>query len=234
MEHFKDDLEWSGKGNISLRIIIVGAGIAGLTAGIGLKRVGHDVTILEQVSEIAEVGAGIQMAPNNTRILGRFGCLEDIMKQTTLLEKNSLRRWKDNEELGTAPLMPQIGQRYHAPLGVIHRGDLQRILLEHAKKDRVDIQTGHHVAKADGNFEARVQLANGKWIEGDVVIAADGIKSGIRHQIASAHNHVDKSMPTGDAAYRILIPKEKMEHDERVSEKPYSSAVDVKKLLSIS
>lgn len=170
------------------------------------------------MNEIAEVGAGIQMAPNNTRILGRFGVLEDILKYTNLLESISLRRWKDNEELGTSPMMPQVAEKYKAPSGVIHRGDLQRILLEHAKKVGVDLRTGSHVTKADENFEARVQLSSGESIEGDVIIAADGIKSDLRHQIAKAHNHADTSESTGDAAYRILIPKEKMEHDKRASE----------------
>ena len=83
-----------------------------LNSLLGLKRSGHNVIILEQVREIAEVGAGIQLAPNNMRILGRFGVLPELMKHTNLLERNSLRRWKDNEELGTAPLMPLVSSSY--------------------------------------------------------------------------------------------------------------------------
>lgn len=179
-----------------------------------LRQSGHNVTILEQVHEIAEVGAGIQMAPNNMRILGRLGVLPEIVKCCNFMKKNSLRRWQDNLELGTAPLMPQIADSYGAPLGVIHRGDLQRILLLAAKNNGVNIQTSHKVIKADPNFEARVQLADGQWIEGHIVIAADGIKSILRAQVAEHHNHKDHSIPTGDAAYRIMIPKEKLAHDE--------------------
>lgn len=213
MEYYKDD--WSNPllPEQRLKVIIVGAGIAGLVTGIALKRSGHEVIILEQVKEIAEVGAGIQMAPNNLRILGRLGVLPEILKSTNLMEKNSLRRWKDNEELGTAPLMPQIADRYGAPIGVIHRGDLQRILLEAAKKEQCDIRTDHKVVKADDKFEARVQLVSGEWISGDIVIAADGIKSSLRAQIAAHHNHKDHATPTGDSAYRILIPKDKLSHD---------------------
>ncbi|KAL1311258.1 hypothetical protein AAFC00_001447 [Neodothiora populina] len=215
MEYCQDD--WDNSAHTpekQLKVIIVGAGIAGLAAGIGLKRSGHDVVILEQVKEIAEVGAGIQMAPNNMRILGRYGVLPELMKNVNLLEANSLRRWKDNEELGAAPLMPRVAEKYKAPLGVVHRGDLQRVLLEAAKKEGCDLRTDHKVVKCDDGFEARVQLKSGEWIEGDIVIAADGIKSDIRRQIAQHHKHVDKATPTGDAAYRILIPKAKMEHDE--------------------
>lgn len=153
------------------------------------------------------------MAPNNMRILGRFGVLPEILKHCNMMEKNSLRRWQNNEELGTAPLMPGIAEQYGAPIGVIHRGDLQRVLLEAAKKAGCDIRTDHRVVKADDDFEARVQLKSGEWVEGDVVVAADGIKSDLRRQIAAHHKVVDQSSPTGDAAYRILIPKERMEHD---------------------
>lgn len=58
----------------SLDVIIIGAGVAGLTSGIALAQTGHSVTILESVSRVAEVGAGIQLAPNATWILHRSGC----------------------------------------------------------------------------------------------------------------------------------------------------------------
>lgn len=211
MEFVKSDFAWEDRAWApkALHIIIVGAGIAGLTAGLGFKQTGHDVTILEQVHQIAEVGAGIQLAPNAARILARFGVLEAALKDATLLEKNSLRRYADDEELGTAPLMPAVGERYGAPLSVIHRGDLQRVLLEATKKAGVTIRTSTKVVAVDSSFSARVKTQDGEWVEGDVIIAADGIKSEIRRQIAEAHGHDDHSLPTGDAAYRVLIPKER-------------------------
>lgn len=63
---------------------------------------------LERVREIAEVGAGIQMAPNAARILGRLGLLEKVMEKANVLEMNSLRRYKNDEELGKAELMPSV------------------------------------------------------------------------------------------------------------------------------
>lgn len=69
------------------------------------------------------------------------------------------------------------------------------------------------MVKVDANFEAGVQLSDGSWVHGDLVVAADGIKSKIRHQIAARHNHVDRATPTGDAAYRILISKDSMKND---------------------
>jgi salicylate hydroxylase len=132
------------------------------------------------VHHISEVGAGIQMAPNMARVLSRLGLLEQLLEKTNLLTRSSLRRYANYEELSTAPLMPAIGDKYGAPLGVIHRGDLQRIILEHAQSLGVDIRTDHRVVNVDKEFKPGVQTQSGKRFEGDVIIAADGIKSRIR------------------------------------------------------
>ncbi|KAG9559033.1 FAD/NAD(P)-binding domain-containing protein, partial [Aureobasidium melanogenum] len=212
----RNDNGWSlllRKPTTKLRVIIVGAGVAGLSAAIGIKRAGHFPIVLERTKTIAEVGAGIQLAPNNMRILDRFGVLPEVLRYTTLLERTSIRRWKNNEELASAPLMPGVAQLYNSPIGAIHRGDLQRTLLEHAKMDGCDIRVNSRVVKVDDNFEAGVQLKDGSWVRGDLVIAADGIKSNIRRQIAAHHKHVDRATPTGDAAYRISISRERMQRD---------------------
>lgn len=79
--------------------------------------------------------------------------------------------------------------------------------------DGCDIRVNSRVVKVDDNFEAGVQLKDGSWVRGDLVIAADGIKSNIRRQIAAHHKHIDRATPTGDAAYRIVIPRERMQRD---------------------
>lgn len=104
---------------------------------------------------------------------------------------------------------------YKAPLSVVHRGDLQRILLERVHVEKVDVRLKHKVIKADPDFKARVQLESGQWLVGDVVLAADGIKSGIRHQMALKHGIEDHRTCTGDAAYRVIIPREKMQGNIR-------------------
>lgn len=97
MEYIRETIDWNGRKAVKpLSVIIVGAGIGGLALGIGLQKIGHKVTILEQVHEIAEVGAGIQVAPNAARILYRFGVLEEVTKYANMLERNSLR-WVGEE-----------------------------------------------------------------------------------------------------------------------------------------
>lgn len=108
MGDIKDTFSWNFSAKHPLKVIIVGAGIAGLTVALGLKKAGHEVLILERVHEISEVGAGIQVAPNAARILDRLGLLDKVMEKANILEENSLRRYANNQELGTAPLMPEV------------------------------------------------------------------------------------------------------------------------------
>ncbi len=179
----------------NLKIRIIGAGIGGLACGLACAKVGfQDVTILESVGEIAEVGAGLQTPPNETRIFRWLGVLEELRPSAVALEANSLRRewveeenmsrqrlmgtvivlgYSDNVILGTAPLMPGVEDKYGAPLWVAHRADVQRVLRQGAEKAGVKILTSHKVEEVD--FEKTRFRVNGmEWEEADVIIAADG------------------------------------------------------------
>lgn len=92
MEELHDREMFSGRQAVRrLDVIIVGAGIAGLSAGLALSQHYHSVTILESASNLAEVGAGIQLAPNATRILRRLGVLDQVMARTSVLSGVSIR-----------------------------------------------------------------------------------------------------------------------------------------------
>ena len=75
------------------------------------------------------------------------------------------------------------------------------------------MKLGERVLRVDENFAPRVQVSSGKWYEGDAVIAADGIKSRMRALMAAKTGITDRSVPTGDAAYRLLIPRDKLIQD---------------------
>jgi salicylate hydroxylase len=99
---------------------------------------------------------------------------------------------------------------------VIHRADLHRALFERATAlSNVQVRTKSTVTHA--NFDApSVTLANGEVITGDVVLAADGIKSQLRKQLLKLEE--DIPIPTGDAAYRVILPREAMESDPDLRE----------------
>ncbi|PHH74373.1 hypothetical protein CDD82_4966 [Ophiocordyceps australis] len=191
------------------RIIIVGGGIAGLAAGLGLVLTGHQVTILEQSSDFGEVGAGIQLAPNAMRILERFGVLSQVLEEADILSRMSQRRYADNHELASFPLMPDAQSRYGAHACVIHRADLQRILVTAARAAGCRIIMSQRVVQVDACFAPRVKTAQGTWYQGHLVLACDGLQSGIRRQMEAALGSKYEIVPTGDAAYRMLIPRQR-------------------------
>ncbi|ODQ50934.1 FAD/NAD(P)-binding domain-containing protein [Saitoella complicata NRRL Y-17804] len=204
--------------NVPLTILIIGAGIGGLALGTSLSLSGHAVRILEAAPEIGEVGAGIQVAPNLSRILDRWGLLSELKTKggAVMLERNSLRRWEGGEELGTAELMPGVGEKYGAPLMVAHRADLQRVLLNGALRAGCELLTDHRVTDID-LAGTRVQLSTGEWITADTILAADGIRSPTRHALSLLLSTPDRPLPTGDAAYRVLIPRTQMLQDPELS-----------------
>jgi salicylate hydroxylase len=204
-----------------LQIVIVGAGIGGLAAGIGLSRAGFtNVVILENTRELAEVGAGIQISPNLSRLLRRWGLLEELRIQAVALEKNVIRRYEDDTEIGCSPFMPQVEEEFGAPLWVIHRADLQMTLLRAAESLGVQVKTGHHVDTVDfGSDDSqsicavrrpRYKVNKGDWLEADVIICADGIKSNTRKEMMDIYGQTNYAQQTGDAAYRITIPRSRL------------------------
>ena len=103
--------------------------------------------------------------------------------------------------------------KYKAPLYAIHRCDLQRVLLDAVQTAGIPVRLNQKVCQVDPSFADRVQLSSREWSDGDVLIGADGIKSHIRARMAAANGTQDRSVPTGDAAYRVLIPRETMKQD---------------------
>ena len=104
----RNDVVWPIKARKQLKVFLVGAGITGLTTALALSLTGHIVTIYESTHSLTQVGAGLQIAPNASRILARLGVLDQVMEKANVLEGLSLRRWEDDVEIGRAPLMPGV------------------------------------------------------------------------------------------------------------------------------
>src|ERR1700734_3386863 len=109
-----------------VRVGIVGAGIGGIASAAFLRRAGFtDVTIYEQASRLDEVGAGIQMAPNATRLLQRLGLDRRLAQDGIELQTGwELRRWQDGHRLFSQPLGADCRGRFGAPYYVLHRARL--------------------------------------------------------------------------------------------------------------
>ena len=169
-------------------VIIVGAGIGGLTLGLALHDANIPCRIFESAAEIRPVGVGINLLPHATKELAALG-LEQSLASVAI-------------ETGDATFFNRFGQLiYQEPLGraagyehpqfSIHRGDLQMVLLDafraRAGSDRLNTQ--HHCAGVEQNetgvsvhFSEGPGGANRRTVRGRVAIACDGINSAIRRQ----------------------------------------------------
>ncbi|TNY19451.1 hypothetical protein DMC30DRAFT_412029 [Rhodotorula diobovata] len=201
----------------TLNLAIVGAGIGGLASAVGLVSRGfRHVTVYEAAPEIGEVGAGIQVAPNFCRVLSHFGVLERLKPQAVRLGGASVRRYINNEQLNSTSFA-NLETDYGHPAFVVHRGDLHKALLDRALELGAQLKTGAHIEDVD--FEdGMVKVRGQKAVRHDVIIAADGIKSAIRSKMMARRGEVDETIPTGEAAYRVILQRSQMENDPELKQ----------------
>ncbi|MEU7629054.1 FAD-dependent monooxygenase [Nocardia sp. NPDC049220] len=186
-------------------VLVVGGGIGGLGAALALTRDGVRVRVLEQAPEFGEVGAGIQLAPNGTRILADYGLLDEAVSLGVVPARMVMRDAVDGSEL-TALDLRDLHHRYGSPYLVIHRSDLHGLLLRACRRAGVDLCTDQQVASYHNvGGGAGVELADGTAHRARLVIAADGIHSVARRQFVG-----DDVVNSRYVAYRAALPVEQV------------------------
>ena len=179
-------------------ILIVGGGIGGLTAALALARDGYQVRVLEKAAQFAELGAGLQLAPNATRILSRLGVLDRVLDAGVRPRRLLLRSAVTADELTALDLGEPFAARYQAPYVVMHRSDLLAILYEACQAAGVELCPDSDVrAVTDGADAATAECADGTRHDGAAVIAADGLHSVVRRLFTA-----DQPVCSGFVAYR--------------------------------
>jgi salicylate hydroxylase len=182
-------------------VIVVGGGIGGLSAALALARQGLRVRVLERAREFGEVGAGIQIAPNCTRLLHEYGLLTEATTLGVLPDSIVMRDALDGSELTRLDLAA-LRRRYGFPYMVIHRSDLHGIFLRGCAQEGVELLTSQLVTSYENTpAGARVVLAGGGTQDADVVIAADGLHSVARQQLIG-----DATVNSAYVAYRAALP----------------------------
>jgi salicylate hydroxylase len=190
------------------KVLIAGAGIGGLVAGLSLVQRGIDVEIFEQAPELRELGAGVQLSANGTRVLVALGLerqMEAIACEPTGKE---IRLYSTGETWKLFDLGASSRTMYGAPYWMVHRGDFHCVLL---KAFRQRAPGALHLGRLCTGFEQDgdhvwLMLENGERHRGDIVVGADGVHSEIRKQIGGD----PKPFFTGLAAWRGLVPMERL------------------------
>ena len=196
------------------RILIAGAGIAGLTAALALLRRGIDVAVFEQAPELRQIGAGVQVGPNGSRVLIELGLQPAMEAVVCEAAAKEVRLWDSGRTWKLFDLGRDCIERFGAPYWMVHRADLHEVLLdavENAKPGTVHLGA----AAAGYRVEAgRVTLdfADGRApAEGEALIGGDGVHSAIR----SATGTTDHPAFTGIMAWRGLAPAETLPPEMR-------------------
>ena len=190
----------------SRQIVISGAGIAGLTAAIAFARRGFAVRILERAAALEEVGAGLQLSPNATRILSRLGVLDIVAPLTVRPEAVVLRDATTLKERAHVPLGASAERRWKAPYLVAHRADLQSALLARASEiDSIELSLGTSVTdvqlRSDGIAVSFDQGGIGSEVSAGLFVAADGVWSHSRRLVGPN----EKSRFSGSLAWRTTL-----------------------------
>lgn len=186
-----------------MQILIVGAGIGGLTAALALRQAGFDVHLYEQASALREVGAGVAISPNATRALLHLGLEQALASVGVRPLSHDARDWRTGALLGRIPLGEETIARFGAPFYHLHRADLHTAL-------RAALGEGHitlgarRVDITQDETTVTAHFADGRQARGDLLIGADGIHSVARGHVAGP----DQPLYSGQVAWRGLAPAE--------------------------
>ncbi|KAJ7748398.1 hypothetical protein B0H16DRAFT_1725586 [Mycena metata] len=192
----------NGSQFLCLHIIVVGCGIGGLSAAYCLGRVGHKITVLEQASEIKDVGAGIQVSPNLSRLLIRWGLGKQLQSLATRPEALKFLKYSNGEMIGWTKWGNRMEEDHGAPYYHLHTyhkcctPSLHHTLRLSSKVVSVLVDPGTGIGT--------VKLENGDSVSGDLIIGADGIKSIIREAVL--HGPSDRDTDTNTQVKKLTIP----------------------------
>jgi salicylate hydroxylase len=196
-----------------LDIAIVGAGLAGLAAATSCALGGHNVTVYEGAKHLAEIGAGLQITPNASRLLSQWGLLEKAEAVCAEPTRIAVHRYADGAIILDDPqFKANVRRRYgdHAPFIDMHRIDLQTMLYNRAVELGVSVRFNSKVMEVQQHEENPVITLENESCQHHLIIGADGLWSKCRSFLLG---HASDPEPTGDLAYRIILTLDQLTSD---------------------
>nr|WP_222622796.1 FAD-dependent monooxygenase [Ramlibacter cellulosilyticus] len=184
-----------------LELLVAGGGIAGLAAAVAARHAGWEARLFEQAPEFTEVGAGIQLGPNATRILREWELSPQAL-HAVAPPRLRVRDGVDGALLALMPLGADFERRYGAPYLTVHRADLHSALLAAARDAGTRLHPACRVLEAQERADAvALRTERAKGVEGDALAVAEGVWSGLRALVAE--DGAPRS--TGHLAYRGMV-----------------------------
>ena len=184
-----------------MRILIVGAGIGGLTAALALRQAGFDAHVYEQARVLREVGAGVAISPNAVKVLHGLGLTAALRTVGVVSDSMDSRDWQTGALLGRVPLAEASVERWGAPFYHLHRADLHDALRA-ALGDQHITLGARCVAVEQPTSTVELRFADDGEATGDLLIGADGIHSVVRDHVAGP----DRPIWSRQISWRGLAP----------------------------
>lgn len=182
--------------------LIVGGGIGGLAAALALTRAGRRVRLFEQAQAWGEIGAGVQLGPNATRLLREWGLERSLAEVAAVPRQLTVKRMDDGMTLARLRLGQGMRTRYGAPYLTVHRADLHALLLKAVRNCGAELQLGQSIAQvSQGDDSVQLTLQDGSAADGSLLVGADGVWSRVREQVLGD----GVAAASGHLAYRALV-----------------------------
>ncbi len=162
----------------NLKVVVIGAGMGGLSAAIALRQAGYDIEVYDRVRELRPAGAAISIWSNGVKVLNYLGLHAQISKVGGQMNRMAYHRHTGEKltDFSLQPLIEQVGERPYP----VARADLQRMLLDAFGEEKVHLGA-RCIAVEQDDHQATAIFEDGSRASGDLLVAADGTHSIIRN-----------------------------------------------------